>query len=216
MALTQDAYQQLKALIVGCELLPGTPLTENHIVATLGIGKTPVREAMRHLVQDGLLDVTPRSGYTVRPITPIDVEEVFQLRAIVETAAVELAAGRGIDAGTLARLETLCEIGYDATDRASTLEFLALNAEFHATIAGCGGNRRLTDLVTRSLDDTQRCVHLGILRRPRSHEAKREHTALLDALRARNAAEARAQVAIQIENTRRMVLESLGDEPPRR
>ena len=211
MPLAESAYQQLRGLILTCELLPGATVTEGHVVDRLVIGKTPVREAMLRLVRDGLLTVTPRAGYTVRPITADDVAEVFQLRQITESATAEMAAIRGVDEETLERLHALCAIGYDAADHRSALDFLRLNGEFHSRIARASGNGRLADVVERTLAESQRLVCLGMLRHPRSHAAQREHAALLDAIRLRDGTSARRVIGAEIDNTHRMVLDSLHD-----
>jgi GntR family transcriptional regulator, rspAB operon transcriptional repressor len=207
-ALASVAYNELRARIIGCEVLPGTPLTEKQVVEQLGIGKTPVREAMRRLVQDGLLRVAPRSGYRVTPITLDDVDEAFEVRSILEVAAAEGAAGR-LDASTLGRLETLSRIGYDAGDAESVRDFLRLNREFHHTIALATGNGRLAAMVGALLDESQRCIHLGILTHPRSHAAQVEHTALLDAIRLGDRDAARREVLAQLAASREMVREDL-------
>jgi DNA-binding GntR family transcriptional regulator len=92
MPLAESAYSLLRGKILDCELMPGTPLTEGSVVGRLEIGKTPVREAMRRLVQEGLLRVTPRAGYRVAPVTLKDLDEVFRLRQIAEGASAALAS----------------------------------------------------------------------------------------------------------------------------
>ena len=208
MPLAEAAYQELRRRILCCELLPASAITEGAIVEHLAIGKTPVREAMRRLVQEGLLTVTPRAGYTVATITDLDVDDVFQLRSIAEASAAELAAGR-LDANVLARLEALCAIGYDPRVPESIVAYLRLNAEFHRLIAESSGNRRLCDLVAQLLDESQRMIHLGMLRQPSSHGAQREHTELLAALRDGKAEEARAVVTRHIGHARDIVRASL-------
>jgi DNA-binding GntR family transcriptional regulator len=208
MPLAELAYQQLRTQILACELMPGSPITENATVERLGLGKTPVREAMLRLVQESFLLVTPRFGYTVAPITEHDVTEVFELREIAEVASVDLAIGK-LGPTDVERLEQLCAIGYNAEDRDSILRYLALNAEFHRVIASASGNQRLADLVARLLDESQRMIHLGILLRPRSHEAQQEHSALLSAVLEGDAERARSTATQHIQSARAMVMESL-------
>jgi DNA-binding GntR family transcriptional regulator len=207
-ALASVAYERLRDRIIACELLPGTPLTENQVVAELAIGKTPVREAMRRLVQDGLLLVVPRSGYRVVPITLTAVEEAFEVRAILEVAAAEGAAARA-DVATVRRLELLGAIGYTAGDHASIREFLRQNRAFHYSIALAAGNARLAALIGQLLDESQRCITLGMLLHPRSHDAQAEHGALVEAIRHGDTATARRAVLAQISAARDMVREDL-------
>lgn len=112
----------------------------------LTIGKTPVREAMRCLVLEGLLDVTPRLGYAVAGISLDHVMELFDLLTIVEVAAAQ-ASAENLDDLRLQRLNALGDIGYDPDDDDSMVRFTESNAEFHTTIAQGSGNRRLADLI---------------------------------------------------------------------
>jgi DNA-binding GntR family transcriptional regulator len=108
-SLADEAYARIRRRIVGCELAPGAQVTEGQLVETHGIGKTPVREALQRLAQEGLVQPIRRSGYRIVPITLRDVRDLFGLRLIVEPAAAELAVGR-LD---LARLREI-QARYDA------------------------------------------------------------------------------------------------------
>src|SRR5205085_4717546 len=111
---SERAYQRLRAAIVACDPAPGDRITEGDVAQRLAIGKTPVHEALRRLVHEGLVVVRPRQGYVVAPITLGDVEELCGLRLVVEPAAVELAAAGGrIDTARVVALERLCRVGYD-------------------------------------------------------------------------------------------------------
>jgi DNA-binding GntR family transcriptional regulator len=93
-SLADEAYARIRRRIVGCDLAPGEQVTEGQLVETHGIGKTPVREALQRLAQEGLVQPIRRHGYRVAPITLRDVRDLFGLRLIIEPAAAELAVGR--------------------------------------------------------------------------------------------------------------------------
>ena len=93
-SLASEAYVILKGRILRCEIAPGERLTEARLVRELGLGKTPIREALVRLIHDRLVRNMPRHGYEVTPITLADVEDLFRLRLILEPAAMGLAAGR--------------------------------------------------------------------------------------------------------------------------
>ncbi|MDZ7632579.1 MAG: GntR family transcriptional regulator [Gemmatimonadaceae bacterium] len=134
MPLAEAAYHRLRNMILSGELPPESSLTENSIVDRIEIGKTPVREAMRRLVLEGLLEVTPRLGYTVKAVTRDDIDNLFQMRAILEVAAAELALDR-LDDASIDRLLELSVVGYDPADMDSLTTFVTVNAEFHDIIA---------------------------------------------------------------------------------
>jgi DNA-binding GntR family transcriptional regulator len=208
LPLAESAYIRLRRLILDCELMPDAPLTETGVAGLLQVGKTPVREAMRRLVQERLLRVRPRSGYSVAPVTAEDIDDVFRLRQLAEGSTASLAAG-GLPLPALQRLSALCEIGYQADDRASVLRFLALNAEYHGIIARASGNGRLATLVGHLLDESQRMIHVGILTHGSAIDVRQEHAELLRSLRAGDGASARRQMEQHIENARIMARASL-------
>jgi DNA-binding GntR family transcriptional regulator len=108
-SLAEKAYHRLRLAIVECQLAPGERLTEAAIAQRLRVGKTPAREALRRLVLEGLAGVTPRHGYTVAPITLRDVQELFDLRLLLEPAAAALAAGHR-EPAALSRLRKLSRL----------------------------------------------------------------------------------------------------------
>ncbi len=202
------AYARLRDEIVDCALVPGERLTEGDVAARVRMGKTPVREALRQLVHEGLVAVHPRRGYVVAPVTLSDVEALCGLRLIVEPAAVALAAER-LDEATTTALEKWCHIGYEVANRASVREFHSANRSFHVTIAKACGNPRVAALVDQLLVESQRIIQFGMLLHPHSDEAVHSHEALLEALREGNSSAARRIIAQEIRDTQRMVVDGL-------
>lgn len=211
-SLVDTAYATLKRRIIVCEIEPGLRITEAQLVEEMGIGKTPVREALARLAQEGLVRSIPHHGYEVSSITLRDVQELFGLRLIVEPAAVQLAAGH-VDAVHLRRLDELCQAGYDLGDRDSAARFLRANHEFHATVAQASGNQRLVDVVVRVLDESERLFHLGLMLRNRTDEMAHEHRSLVDALVAGDGEAARRIAVEQIVAAERMVVNALLSSP---
>jgi GntR family transcriptional regulator, rspAB operon transcriptional repressor len=199
MPLAQAAYEKLRNMILTGELPPETAITENSIVDRLGIGKTPVREAMRRLVLEGLLDVTPRLGYTVTAITQQDVEDLFQMRVINEVAAAQLAADR-LSEAAFARLTELSSVGYAPDDRESMLRYIGVNAEFHDIIARGSGNARLADLIDRLMQECRRFIQIAILSDAHGQLVIAQHVAIIAALRARDPEAVEAAVRAHVED----------------
>jgi len=141
-SMADKAYYVIKRRILEVALAPGVRVSELQIAQELGIGKTPVREALGRLVQEGLIKNLPYTGYDVTPVTLRDVQELFGLRLIVEPEAVALAAGR-VDVDLLCEIEQACQRAYSHETPSQVSEFLQLNHRFHMTIAEASGNRRL-------------------------------------------------------------------------
>lgn len=207
-SLAAEAYQHLRRQIIYCALPPAARVTEADLVKQLGLGKTPIREALGRLVQEGLVRVIPRQGYAIAPITLRAVHDLFDLRLIVEPAAVQRAAAH-IDVIDLRQLDALCRAGYTLGDHDSATAFLRANTEFHVSIARASGNVRLAQLLAQLLDESERLFHLGLMLRNRSDEMAHEHHDLVEALAARDTEVARCIAVSQITTSQRMVVDAL-------
>ncbi|HEY7062375.1 MAG TPA: GntR family transcriptional regulator [Chloroflexota bacterium] len=207
-SLARRAYEALKADILTCGLAPGVQIFEGELASRYGTSKTPVREALNLLGQEGLVQVLPRRGYLVAPVTLRDVQEVFQLRLLLETAAAELAAEH-ITEDALRQLKALVGVRYTYRDRASYARFLRANREFHVAVAEASGNGRLAAFVAKLLEDMERILHLGLDLRDSAEEMAAEHQELVDALLKGDAELARRVVTEQLQNSRKRVLEAL-------
>ncbi len=208
MPLAEAAYAQLHNLILAGHLPPDSAITENSIVERIKIGKTPVREAMRRLVLEGLLDVTPRLGYTVIGITRQDVDDIFQMRVIVEVAAAQLAVEHMSD-DALDRLQELSITGYDPTDSASLERYAVQNTEFHDIIAKRSGNQRLADQISRLMLESRRFVQIAQLTPEHGQLVVSQHQAIVDALGARDRDAVSEAVRVHVEDSWHLVLDSL-------
>ncbi len=209
-------YRRLRREILTLGLAPGQLVVENDLARRFGVSKTPVREALARLEQDGLVDVLPRRGYLVTTVTAAGVHEVFEVRAALEGAAAELAATR-MTADELARLESLTNPreallreSDDRLDHRAIERLLDYNRAFHLTIARAAQNSRLLRLVERALDDSMRLIAIGYV--------ADEHEAIMAALRSGDPTRARTAMVDHVLMTQERVLkgEALRRPPARR
>ncbi len=205
---TGRVYAQLKREILTCQLAPGSSLYEGQLAERLQVSKTPVRDALGMLVHEGFVNVQPRQGYRVADITLSDVQEVFQMRLLLEPAAAELAAERAT-AEQLKRLQDLAEESYVYGDVPTYEDFVVKNREFHVLLAEASGNARLAAALRNLLEEMQRLFLFGLDIRDSAEEQIREHRDLVDALLKGNHQMARAIATQQIETSRKRVLEAL-------
>jgi DNA-binding GntR family transcriptional regulator len=205
---TDNAHEHLKRLILTSELAPGEELREIALTEATGFGRSPVREALRRLVQEGFVEVRPRQGYRVSPVTLASVRDLFEMRLLLEPAAVELAALRAPQE-ELEALHPLAHQTYVPGDTASYERFLEDNREFHVRIARATGNERLARSLRGLLEEMQRLFFIGLANRDSASEMVHEHHDLYDALLAREGARARELVVEQIEASRERVLKGL-------
>jgi DNA-binding GntR family transcriptional regulator len=155
--LTERIHRRLREEILHARLKPGQPILEPELAVRFGFSKTPVREALRLLVQDGWVIVLPRKGYLVRPLGLDDVREVFHLREMLEPGFAAEAAWRSgghSDEELRRAVEELRSARLDV-DRA-----LASAASFHIRIAELGGNVRGAKIVANLVDEVTRLHYL--------------------------------------------------------
>jgi DNA-binding GntR family transcriptional regulator len=145
----QEAAEALRAAILSGDLQPGARLGEVELAEQLGVSRTPVREALRRLVAEGLVEVLPHRGARVCEWSTADLDEIYDLRSLLESHGAARAASR-IAACELPVLDKLCrDMESCATPgRERDLDRLAsLNAEFHIRILDASGSARLATLV---------------------------------------------------------------------
>ena len=205
---SDEAYEAIARAIVRCDLAPGSTVSEAELAARFRLKTAATRAAVGRLSVVGLLRPVHRRGYVVKPITLRDVNDLFQLRAIIELAVVRLAAGR-VDEAALRRLDRVRTQGYRPGDRDSEAEFLRANTEFHLAVARTIGNERLIATLEQTFSEMERLFHFGLAMRNRTAEMREEHSALIAALVAGDADAAERVTREELESSQAMVLGAL-------
>jgi len=207
--LRDTVYNAVKHDILTGDIAPGEQLQEATLAERFGISKTPVREALTRLVQDELLEVFPRLGYVATDSTPQGAHELLEYRALLESAAIELAA-RYITVTELLELETLTELDFRSHDRDSYKSFLVENRRFHLVIAAASRNRYLLDAISRLFDKVDRLLHHRLDVSDGDIELFRdEHRSVVVALRAHDPARARDALLVGLDRTREAAFAAL-------
>lgn len=207
-SLSDQAYDILKAQILTCELRPGQQVAQKQLVEKLNVGKTPVREALQRLTQEGFVQPVPRFGFIVSPITLSDVHEIYEVRGILEPATGRLAAVRATES-QLERIKQASENALASSQHDTTLEYLQRNVNFHVAIAAASGNQRLADQINKVLDELTRVLHLGLVMREKTEEMRRGHSILVDALYERNPDRVEEIMKKQITSSKEWFLDAL-------
>jgi DNA-binding GntR family transcriptional regulator len=172
-------YQLLEEVLQG-RLLPGEVLVETQLGKRFGVSRTPIREALRMLEQEGVLERVNR-GMRVRPTSSEEVLEIYGVRTILEAAAARDAASRRSDYD-LATLDRIFGTMAEAKG-ATPMELAGINRSFHRAIWEAAGNRTLLDLLERLGVHLRRYPATTYERPGRWEEALDEHRQLLDAIR---------------------------------
>jgi DNA-binding GntR family transcriptional regulator len=186
-SLTDEAYAAIREAIIRWDLAPGDHMTELHLSTTFGFGRAAVRAALTRLCHERLVQVMPRRGYMVAPITFKDVQDMFGVRLIVEPAAARQVALRA-DEALIAQLEHLneaCEYRSGPYDPGALRH---ANKRFHVAVAQATGNERLADIISASLDELQRILYLPQIAKATDtvESTFSEHRRVIEAFRRRD------------------------------
>ncbi|MFA9491922.1 MAG: GntR family transcriptional regulator [Anaerolineales bacterium] len=208
ISLAERAYVRLRQEILNCDLAPGQMVSERELARRYDMSKTPIREALSQVCHDGLMHRLPGRGYMVAPITVKDIQDIFDLRLILELAAAKRAA-ENPSPKQIATLKELAGVRYSLDDRESHIAFLRTNRTFHLTLAEAAENQRLVDRLEELLIEMDRIFHLGLRLRDSSEEMVREHQEVVAALEIGDVEGIQDAIARQIIASRDRVMESI-------
>ena len=190
-SLVDAAYRTMRAKILDNEWAPGHRALEQELALELGMSRTPVREALIRLAKEGLVEVVPRHGMRVLPVSAADMNEIYQLLGSLEATAAELVAQGRPTARDIAPLEAASR-AMDAALKADDLDAWARADEgFHRHLVELCGNRLLAATVYTFWDRAHRARMFTLRLRPTPVHSTREHTDLVRAIRNGDAAAAR-------------------------
>lgn len=205
---SQRVYEMLEQAIVGGEFDPEERLNDRELAERLGVSRTPVREALHMLESSRLVERRVGIGWVVAPVGTRDLEELFELRALLEPAAL----GRIVawPQEQLAQVAGLFDAFAAPMPEGQIATYLRADDEFHVRLIEATENRRVIDayrVVERQID---RLRHYTSYRSEgRVDESLEEHLRIARALRARDAAQARAALVEHIESAKRAYIEGL-------
>jgi DNA-binding GntR family transcriptional regulator len=186
-SLVDQAYQAIRARILDNAFPPGYQALESELAKALGISRTPVREALIRLQNEGLVQVVPRHGMRVLPVSPADMAEIYTVLSALESAAAEIVAARRPADDELKPL-VLATRDMDRALKADDLDaWAAADERFHRTLVDLAGNRMLKATVENFWDRAHRARMVTLRMRPKPVNSTREHTLLVERLRAGDA-----------------------------
>lgn len=184
--LSAWVYQEIKNLILQAEIMPGQKLHHQELSDRLGVSRTPVREALTRLAQEGYVSLLPNRGFICKEIGMQEAEELYDLREALEAFAVERAVHR-LTPDALERLSERVRRYGDDVHKRFTRERLIYDQNIHLEIAALAGNETLR----RALKQVFERIILkrridGLYDEARGLSAHREHVAILEAMRRRD------------------------------
>jgi DNA-binding GntR family transcriptional regulator len=205
--IADRAYLAMRDLIVTLRLAPGTALREDVLMRDLALGRTPLREAIKRLALEGLVEVRPRSGTFVTDVHASDIVHIAELRAELEAQAARLAAKRMDDERRAAA--ALLDAELQAIEGTTGIDaYMRLDERVHHFVWEAAGNPYLLDALERLWALSLRIWHLVLERVAALPAAVHEQRALLDALVAGDARRAGARMRRHVQAFEAEILEA--------
>jgi DNA-binding GntR family transcriptional regulator len=186
-SMVESAYEQIRRRILDNAWPPGHRALEREVAAELDMSRTPVREALMRLQNEGLVEVIPRHGVRVLPVSGVDMQEIYQVLTALECTAAELLAARKPSANELAPLVDATHAMGKALKGDDLDAWAAADERFHQHLVDLAGNRHLQTTVLNYWDRTHRARMFSLRLRPKPVNSTKEHMQMVERLRAGDA-----------------------------
>lgn len=203
VSLAEQIHSQLKAMIVAGELKAGDLYSVSDLALMFEVSRTPVREAVLQVARDGLLRPERNKGFRVVHPTAQELDDIFQVRLMLEVPAMETVAGLSpAPTAAFARARSIYEQMRRAADKASLVDFLRADREFHLLLIGLCGNEKLTEIIAELRDHMLVPGLHALVQSGHLGPSTEEHLQLLEALEGGDASAARDITSRHVRRTR--------------
>jgi len=206
--LRERVYQALKEMIIFKEIPPGEKLDEDSLANQLGVSRTPIRESLYRLENEGIVKIIPRRGAFIVKHSKESINEILSVREVLEGLSAREAANHITDA-TLEVLESLSEKFSESNVRLLSKEYLQVDVKFHKTIIEASKNEWLISLMNILNDHIQMLRLRTVTFQGRPEQSLSEHRRILEALKARDPLLAESLMREHINNVRESYLKNI-------
>lgn len=209
----ESAYQRLRNSILSGKLAPNAKITISHVARQFGVSNIPVREAIKRLEAEGLVEITPHTGVRVAAFDAQLLRELYPLRILLEGYAARLAAEmRTTD--DIDRFQGHIAAMDRAIRSANMAQMDRLNYDFHIAVYKASGNRNLVRYIEDMWQKTALARIVFRFYPSRAESSNREHKAIVDAIKKKDGNLAEKLIAQQNQRTMNILLNHLKQEPP--
>lgn len=183
MSRVDEAYEEIRRRIVNNEYPPSHQVLEHELAAELGMSRTPVREALIRLANEKFVQIIPRHGMRVVPLSLNDLRDVYEALTALELTAIERLARSAPDAQSIAALDEALDAMDTALTKRDIDRWVKADERFHRLVIDLCGNARLASLAFMLWDQGHRARLTTVRLRPALATSNREHRAVVDAIR---------------------------------
>ena len=205
------AYDILKQKICDGTWVGGEARLEREAAEEIGVSRTPVREALIRLEEERLVEVRPRRGFVVLPISAEDMADIYEILTALESQAAAKLATLADATGAVSRLEASVNAMDDALANEDLDAWATSDHEFHRALVEEAGNQRLADIVATVSDQVNRARLATLHMRPRPTRSNSDHRAVLQAIKQGDPETAFSRHKIHREKAREMLVALLND-----
>lgn len=209
-SLRSKVFSQIENDILNGKYKPGDNLIETKLSEELGVSRTPVREAIRQLELEGLVQTIPNKGAIVKGITLRDVEDIYTIRMMIEGLAARWAAQKITD-GELAELKEAVELEEFYTIKNDSEHLMMFDSRFHDIIFKASKSKPLMHMLRTFHHYVQRARNISMSSPERARMVLEEHRQILEAIESRNAEKAEMLTYQHVRNASENVLKHLKD-----
>lgn len=188
---THRAVRDLRAMIFSGALPAGSDHLETELARKLNMSRTPVREAVLTLESQGLLEMRPRKGVRILPLSPDDMAEIYDILTELESHAAESAASMGYTDQELLDLASAIDAMEEALAQSDLEAWAKADEHFHTELVRLGGNLRIKSIVTMMQDQVRRARMTTLYLRPLPRQSNEDHRLVFTAILNGNAKAAR-------------------------
>jgi len=206
---SQRAYQALRDMIFSGELAPGSDHLESEMATRLGVSRTPVREAALMLESQGLLELRPRKGVRILPVSPDDMAEIYDVLTELECLAARNAAEKRLTDKSLQTLTNAIESMELAVSAGDLEQWAQSDDAFHRELVRLGGNSRVTAIFEMMNDQVRRARAVTLFMRDMPVQSNEDHRQVYEAIKAGDAKRAGEVHRSHRQNAKQMMLDLL-------
>ena len=206
LSVNATVYEALKTQITSSQLRPGSKLIHQELAERLTVSRTPVREALERLFQEGFVTRVPRRGFYVAEIDAEEARELYELREALEIYALRRSMQRGIKPADLRRLDSFNKSYALLLQENTTRERMIVDRDWHLALATLAGNRALLRSLAAVFERLILKIRTDGYRTVRGEEALNEHLDMMKALRMDNKTLAEHLLTEHIQGARRRLM----------
>jgi DNA-binding GntR family transcriptional regulator len=211
MKLSDKAYEKLKSMILSNKFRINQNLLVDEAVELCGFSRTPVREALLRLQEDGLIKLHPRHGMRICALSKKDIEELYEIIAHLEVTAIELCIKNTLSSEQVDELKDYTEKMKMALEQNDIIQWADYDRQFHEAIFNFTQNSRLIEVARKYNEQNKRCKEIVIKLRPLPWESIREHEKIVESIEKGDSDEARKLHLYHWKNISKQFVEFLDE-----